>query len=94
MTEAGTTPLWHWRGGLCLGVLAGLVLGGGALGDEPRHPAPVALASAAPNPATASPAPSTAAPANARFDDRQRRMLLLLVMRSAGPLGPYGALGR
>ncbi len=94
MTEAGTTPLRHWRGGLCLGVLAGLVLGAAALGDEQRRAAPVALASAVPGPARASIAQSAAAPANARFDERQRRMLLLLVMRSAGPLGPYGALGR
>jgi hypothetical protein len=93
MTEPGTTPLQHWRGGLCLGILAGLALGGAALADGPRHAMPVAVASRAPEPAKLQTTPGADIPAS--YDqDRQRRMLLLLVMRSAGPLGPYGALGR
>jgi hypothetical protein len=103
MTEPGTAPLQHWRGGLCLGVLAGLMLGGAALADGPRDAPIITVATRAPEPAPASSgtlsvsdqtAAVSAQPAGRSYDaDRQRRMLMLLVMRSAGSLGPYGALG-
>jgi hypothetical protein len=43
--------------------------------------------------ATARPAAAVAAPAP-KPDDRQRRVLMLLLMNSAGPVRPYGNLGR
>jgi hypothetical protein len=44
--------------------------------------------------AAVTPAATVAAPTLPQPDDRQRRVLMLLLMNSAGPVRPYGNLGR
>jgi hypothetical protein len=87
MTKPGTTLRRQWRGGLWLGVLAGLALGGVALADGSRDAARPA-AGGVQQAAAIRPAAATA-----NRDQDRRRMLMLLVMHSAGRLGPYGGLG-
>lgn len=62
-------------------------------------PQPAAALAAPPSVPPADPAVTQAAaivtpPAKPDSDDRQRRMLMLLLMNSAGPIRPYGNLGR
>jgi hypothetical protein len=87
------------RAWLVAGALFGL--GGAAMAmpawpdtkDEPARASPVpAIAIPATDPGGAAPSiGSGIRPAAA--SDAQRRMLMLLMMNSAGPLGPFGSLG-
>lgn len=53
-----------------------------------------APASVAPADPAVTPAAAIVTPAKPESDDRQRRVLMLLLMNSAGPVRPYGNLGR
>jgi hypothetical protein len=52
-----------------------------------------APASVAPADPAVTPAAAIVTPAKPPSDDRQRRVLMLLLMNSAGPVRPYGNLG-
>jgi len=98
MTEPGTTPFRrrYRLGGLRLGLLAGLALGGAAPAvatDAALDAMPSAVAATSLPAAIATPV-ADGNPAGLPAEPHQRRMLLLLLMNSAGPLGPYGALRR
>jgi hypothetical protein len=53
-----------------------------------------APATSAPADPAVKPAAATTPAARPEPDDRQRRVLMLLLMNSAGPVRPYGNLGR
>jgi hypothetical protein len=86
--------------GLGLIVLAGAVSAGLALGlwsgQRPDTPAPIAVASSTgQQPQARRAAPVRAADRQGPVSDEQRRrLLLILMMNSAGPLGPFGKVGR
>ena len=73
----------------------------GATIDQPPDGAPAAVVATA-APAASAPADPAVTPAAAIVtpaakpdsDDRGRRVLMLLLMNSAGPVRPYGNLGR
>ena len=110
MTEPGTASSRYWSGGLCLGLFAALLLGSaGMLEAQTARPSDPAVAGTSAAPQTASlaveapalstePAAASSAQPSSLADlppaDRERRMLMLLLMHSSGPLGPYGSLGR
>ena len=94
----------HWRGWLAVGLIASLALAGASLPTRadttPDTPAVAALSSsilpaaasevATPAVATAMTRPEAGRP---QMDQRQRRILMLLMMNSAGAVRPYGTLG-
>ncbi|HWI29795.1 MAG TPA: hypothetical protein VN668_22660 [Stellaceae bacterium] len=102
MTQLDLIPFrreWR-RWASCFAVLAALALVAASPGQLTNQSTDAAAGS------TVAPAPAKAAPATALLtaDTRtmpepsvgepQRRLLMLLLVHSAGPLGPYGALGR
>jgi hypothetical protein len=109
MKKPGDAPHRHQlrRGAFCLGLVAGLALAVAALAEpagNPGEPPSVAQAGSTSPPAiekivTPAAAPVLAADAKPVAavndpDGQQRRLLMLLLMNSAGPLGTYGTLGR
>jgi hypothetical protein len=109
MTKLGNASLiWRLRReGIGVGLVAALAFVGVALADAPAGPpdnpavagrsgstiAPAAISPAAARvePVLADdPKPAPSVPSR----EQQRRVLMLLLMNSAGPLGPYGGLGR
>lgn len=91
------------RWAACFAALAGLALLAASPGQSTNQPKdPVAGSTVAPAPAKTAPTPTAAAVLTAdnrtlpvpSVGEPQRRLLMLLLVHSAGPLGPYGALGR
>jgi hypothetical protein len=89
-------------GGLGL-ILAGVLAGSLAIGpwssERRDDPTPVAGARSTqeqPRARAASPVPAVApeAPKPSPTDERRRRLLITLMTNGAGPLRPYGGLGR
>ena len=90
-----------WLVALPLLILTLSAQSGGSLDQAPAETATPAAANAAPStgapadPAAVMPAAAIVTPAaKPETDDRQRRVLMLLLMNSAGPVRPYGNLGR
>jgi hypothetical protein len=101
-TVATVRPMRRYEG-LGLIVLAGVLAGGLAIalwpGEQSGNLTPVALAgSATHQPRTRPAAPALAPDPQVRNvsapDEQSRRVLLMLMFNSAGPLGPYGKIGR
>jgi len=96
----------QWSIGLCLGLSALVALGGAALAataDEPQPVDRVAASSGTSSPQTdAAPPTAMAVAVDTRPagvaprtpEEQQRRLIMLLLMNSAGPLKTYGTLGR
>jgi hypothetical protein len=89
-------------GGLGL-ILAGVVAGGLAIGpwssERRDDPTPVVGAGSTREPPRALPASPVSAvapeaPKPSPTDEQRRRLLIVLMMNGAGPLRPYGGLGR
>jgi hypothetical protein len=89
--------------GLGLLVLAGALSAGLAIalwsGERRDNPTPIAVVASTLQRSQARPAaPALAADRQGRDvptpDEQRRRLLLMLMMNSAGPLGPYGKVGR
>ncbi len=94
----------HWLAWLFVAPLLILTLPARSAASVDEAPsgttAPPAVAVAAPASAVTgtdpavTPAAAIVTPAKPESDDRQRRVLMLLLMNSAGPVRPYGNLGR
>jgi len=98
----GGTRRWLWLGAALAMVVAGVslaeVTGGGDSSLQAVLAAPAALPSAAAPPIAAEPAGAEAAAAEDTRPragaEEQRRIFMLLLLNSAGPLRPYSGLSR
>jgi hypothetical protein len=96
----------RWRGGLSIALFACLVLGAALASANGKEEAPTVREFSGTSQPPTLPAPALAtSPAVAEQgkpmrsapspnEERQRQLLMLLLMNSAGSLHPYGGLGR
>jgi hypothetical protein len=97
----GGTRRWLWLGGALAMVVAGASLAEATGGSDPSLPAALAAPAALPSAAAPVAAEPVGAEAAAAEDTRpragaeeQRRIFMLLLLNSAGPLRPYSGLSR
>ena len=93
----GGTRRWLWLGAALAMVVAGVSLAEVTGGDDPSLQAVLAPPAAAPAVAAEPAGAQPAAAEDARprpGAEGQRRIFMLLLLNSAGPLRPYGGLSR